>query len=214
MKEKLINIFRIKFTKANIAMIAFACIINVGLFLAMYYTGVPLVLDTVGTAYIAYLLGPTAGIIASVITFFVQFIFYKMSAFVNLAIALTIALIVGISSRKKDYKNFLAVLGTAFLSFLFGTLITSIMPLIGINVENNSIYLSMFYNNILDVISNNAGKTDAIKYVAMLSASAMVRMADCLATMVLSVVIYYLTPSKIRYEMLDHHLDQKEDNND
>ncbi len=210
MKEKIKTLFRIKFTKAHVAMIAIACIVNVGLFLAMYYTGFPLVLDTVGTAYIAYLLGPTAGIIASIITFFVQFIFYKMSAFVNLAISIMIALIVGIASRNKDYKNFLAVLGTAFLSFIFGALITAFMPILGINVENNSIYISVFYNEILSAVSTQGVINVGKEYVAMLMASALIRLIDCLATMFLAVAIYYLTPRKIRNEMLEHHLEQEE----
>ncbi len=212
MKEKLKTLFNIRFTKAHIAMIVLACVINVGLFLAMYYTGVPLVLDTVGTAYIAYMLGPTAGIISAVITFFVQFVFYKMSAFVNLAIGLTVALIVGISSRNKDYKNFLAVLGTAFLSFLFGTLITSLMPLLGINIENNNIYISMFYAEIDQAVSMVYGNTKAIKYLAMLISSAPIRLIDCLATTAFTVVIYYVTPSKVRNSMLKHHLEEEPDN--
>ncbi len=204
MKDKLKQIFGIKFTKRHIIMIALACALNAGLFLAMYFTGMPLVLDNVGTAYIAYLLGPTAGIIAAIINFFVQFIVYKMSAFINLAISLIIALIVGVSSRKKDYKNFLAVLGTVFLSFIAASVISALMPILDINMQNNSYYINLIYVELMGFFTT-IGFDSAVDYTAALMASALIKIIDCLATMVLAVAIYYLTPKKFRYEMLEHY---------
>ncbi len=207
MKDKIKQIFGIKFTVRHIVMIVIACVINAGLFLAMYFTGMPLVLDNVGTAYISYLLGPTAGIIAAIINFFLQFSFYRMSAFVNLAISLSIALIVGVSSRKKDYKNFLAVLGTAFLSYILAALFSSLMPVLNINMDNNQMHINLIYTELLSFISEDR-LSMTVEFTAALMASALMKLIDCLATTVLAVVVYYLTPKKFRNEMLEHHLEE------
>ncbi len=206
--DRLKRLFAIKLSKRNIILIACGCIVNIGLFILMKHFQIPLYLDTVGTAYISFLLGPTAGIITSIVTMMVQFIVIQADAVLYALISVGVALSVGLTARTKGYKNGLAVMGVIFISYLIATIISSLAPLLSKGSYHMDLYTNILYTAITEILTTRLymEKVGA-QIVASLSAGAIIRLVDTLVVSIVTFVFYMLTPKRVRYEMMGYDVE-------
>ncbi len=207
--NKIKQLFGVKLSKYHVFIIIIGCILNIGLFFLMKWLDIPLYLDTVGTAYTSFLLGPTAGIITSVVTMLVQFIVLKADALLNVLISIGVALSVGLTARTKGYKNGLAVMGIAFINYLIATIISSLVPLLSSGAYHMDVYTNILYTALSEILMTDLHMAEVgAQIVASLVASAAIRFVDSLAVLILTFVCYICTPRTQRYEMMGYDLNE------
>lgn len=193
------ELFHIRFTVRNSIMLGIACAFNAALFLMCYFLHLPFTIDLAGTAYIAFMLGPTAGIIAAIVNSFLQFIFYNVSALLYVLVGIAVALFIGICSRKRMFKDFFGALGIVFCCYAINVLVNSVIPVL-VSIRECDVWVYYFYN-----IFYNAGLG---LYPSSLIANAIMKLPDTLVAMGAVLVGYYVTPKKVRDEALEIHIDE------
>ncbi len=194
------ELFHIRFTVRNSVMLGIACALNAALFLMSYFLHLPFTIDLAGTAYIAFMLGPTAGIIAAIVNSFLQFIFYNVSALLYVVVGIAVALFIGICSRKRMFKDFFGALGIVFCCYAINVLVNSVIPLL-ISIRECDVWVYYFYNIFHDV-----AKFDV--YPSSLLANVIMKLPDTLIAMGAVLGGYYVTPKKVRDEALEIHIDE------
>lgn len=199
MVRKFRELFHIRFTVTNIIMLAIACALNIAFILLSYFLHLPFVIDIAGTAYIAFMLGPTAGVIVSIITAFTQFVFYNLSAFIYVFVGIAVSLFIGICSRLRVFKDFLSALGIVFLCYAVNVLVSSVIPII-VGARECDVWIYYFVN-----IFRNAGMTP---YASSILACTIMKLPDTLVAMGAVLVGYYVTPKKVRDEVLEIKIDE------
>lgn len=207
--NRLKRLFAIKLSKRNIFFIVCGCVLNIVLFILMKHFQIPLFLDTVGTAYISFLLGPTAGIITSIVTMMVQFIVIQADALLYALISVGVALSVGLTTRTKGYKNGLAVMGIIYINYLIATIISSLSPLLSRGAFHMDLYTNILYTAITEILTTRLHmKLVGAQIVASLASSGVMRFIDTLAVSILTFGFYMITPKRIRYDMMGYDVEE------
>lgn len=199
MARKLKEIFHIRFTVKNSVMLGIACALNAGLFLLSYFLHLPFTIDLAGTAYIAFMLGPTAGIIAAVVNSFLQFIFYNVSAFIYGFVGIAFALFIGICSRLRVFKDFLSSLGIVFLCYAINVLVSSVVPVVT-SIRSCDLWVYYFIQ-----IFQSVGME---LYPSSILANAIMKLPDTVIAMGAVLGGYYITPKNVRDEALEINIDE------
>lgn len=194
MIDTLKELFHIRFTKKNIIMLVIACALNAGLFLMSYFLHLPFTIDIAGTAYIAFMLGPTAGIIAAIVNSFLQFIFYNVSAFIYAVVGIVISIFIGICSRLRLFKDFFGSFGIVFCCYLINVLISSVIPLI-----SNGRDCDFWIYYLVKTLTSSGFDL----YPSSLIANAVMKFLDTLIAMGAVLVGYFVTPKAVRDEALE-----------
>lgn len=189
--KRLKELLYTNFNKRNTIVLVAGCLINVALFLCTYYLGAPFILDTVGTAYVALLVGPIAGSIVAVVTGAVQLIFYDgANALMYIFVGIAIALFVGISWRKKLFSDFFRIFGILFCCYLINVILSSLIPMFGISMREGDVWVVHFFN-LFRTASYGT-------YVSAMFANMIMKLPDTLVAGIVVAIAYFLTPKSVR----------------
>lgn len=168
-------------------------LMNQLLFSLVCLFNLPIWLDVSGTALVAFLLEPTAGLIVGLINnFYLSIFVYGSNSLLYYSISAAVALLVGIRLRGKDGK-FLPrrIPSTMALVFIVSTLLATLLTLWrsgGIPTGN---WETMFYQYALGWRFPNV--------LACMFGTAVVKFFDTIAVTGVVALFYLLLPAKLKY---------------